>query len=127
MIKLRGFALGVVLAAGISSADAADSFYAGKTVTIITGYGAGGGYSAYSQIIAKYLGRHMPGNPAVIAQNMPGGGSVIAVNFVYNAAKADGLTIASVNMFNMYSDYMMKRSDVHYDLAKMPFVGNVRT
>ena len=67
------------------------------TVTIITGYGAGGGYSAYSQVIAKYLGRHIPGNPAVIAQNMPGGGSIIAVNYIYNVSKPDGLTIGSVN------------------------------
>jgi tripartite-type tricarboxylate transporter receptor subunit TctC len=123
----RGCALGVALAAGISGADAANSYYAGKTLTIITGYGAGGGYSAYSQVIAKYLGRHIPGNPAVIAQNMPGGGSIIAVNYIYNVSKPDGLTIGSVNMFNMYSDYMLKSEGVHYDLSRMKFVGNIRS
>ncbi|HWG05380.1 MAG TPA: tripartite tricarboxylate transporter substrate-binding protein [Beijerinckiaceae bacterium] len=126
MTKLRGFALSLILACGISSAGAAD-YYTGKTIALITGYGAGGGYSAYSQLVAKYLGRHIPGHPAVIAQNMPGGGSIVAVNYVYNAAKPDGLTIASVNMFNMYSDYMLKKSDVRYELPRMPFVGNLRT
>ena len=126
MFPLRGFVLGLVLAAAISSADAAD-YYAGKTLALITGYGAGGGYSAYSQIVARYLGRHIPGNPSVIAQSMPGSGSIIAVNYIYNVAKPDGMTIASINMFNMYSDYMLKKSDVHYDLSQMPFVGNLRT
>jgi tripartite-type tricarboxylate transporter receptor subunit TctC len=121
----------VILAAFISviwcSGAVSGQYFAGKTLTLITGYGAGGGYSAYSQALAKYLGRHIPGNPSVVTQEMPGAGSLVAANYIYNAARSDGLTIGLVNMFNLYSNYMFKAVGVHYDLTKMTFIGNVRS
>jgi tripartite-type tricarboxylate transporter receptor subunit TctC len=72
---------------------AAQEFYAGKTVQIVVGGPAGGGFDIYARIIARHLGKHVPGKPNVIVQNMPGAGMAIAANNVYRA-KPDGLTIA---------------------------------
>src|SRR5262245_36856125 len=82
--------LGFWLAA---AAIAQEPFYKGKTVRIIVGGSAGGGYDTYSRVIARHLGKHVPGNPTLVIENMPGAGTLIAANHVYNVAKPDGLTI----------------------------------
>jgi tripartite-type tricarboxylate transporter receptor subunit TctC len=120
------FMLGFVLA-GILPAHAAQPFYDGKTLTIIVGYPPGGGYAAYAQVLSKYLGKHIPGNPTVIVQHMPGGGSIVAANHLYNRAKPDGLTIGMVNMFNMYSSQIGKSEGVFFDVSKWSYIGNLRS
>lgn len=69
------------------------NFYQGKTVRIIVGLAPGGGFDTYARAIARHLGKHIPGNPAVIVDNMTGGGSLVAANYVYGASRPDGLTI----------------------------------
>lgn len=83
---------GAVLAAG-TAASAEDDFYAGKTIQLLIGFSAGGGYDIYGRTLARYLGRHIPGNPKILPQNMPGAGSLKLVNYLYNVAPPDGLTI----------------------------------
>src|SRR3954463_3983071 len=63
-----------------------DDFYRGKAITIIIPIGPGGAYDAYARLVARHLGRHIPGNPAIVARNMPGAGGVIASNHLYNVA-----------------------------------------
>src|SRR5262245_60483642 len=65
----------------------------GKTVRIVVGFSAGGGFDAYARAIARHLGKHVPGMPTVIVENMPGAGSLIAANYIYNTAKPEGITI----------------------------------
>ncbi|MBI2986501.1 MAG: hypothetical protein HYY45_07020 [Deltaproteobacteria bacterium] len=127
MKKAMPFVLGVSFILLVSLAQSAQPFYAGKTLTILVGYPPGGGYSAYAQVIARHLGKHIPGNPVVIVQHMPGGASIVAANHLFNRAKADGLTIGSLNMFNMYSNYVGKSEGVFYDLAKWSYIGNTRS
>ena len=74
-------------------ADAQANFYDGKTIRMIVGFTAGGGYDAYTRTIGRHMGKHIPGNPAIIVDNMPGAGSMISANYVFKAAKPDGLTI----------------------------------
>ena len=73
----------VVLILGVTSlctpAQAQDQFYAGKTVTLVVGYSAGGGYDQYARLLARHYGGHIPGNPTVIVQNMPGAASMTSV------------------------------------------------
>ncbi len=76
-------------------ADAVADFYKGRTITLIVGYGPGGGYDLFARLLARHLGRHVPGNPAVVVQNMPGAGSLRATNFLYAVAPRDGATIGS--------------------------------
>lgn len=72
---------------------AQEPFYKGKTVHIIVGFSPGGGFDTYARIIARHMGKHIPGGPTIIVENMPGAGSLIAANHGYNTAKPDGLTI----------------------------------
>lgn len=66
-----------------------DDFYEGKRLNIVVGASPGGGFDAYARLIARHLGKHIPGNPGVIVQNMPGAGGALAANYSYNVAKPD--------------------------------------
>ena len=77
-----------------AKADAVADFYRGKTVTLVVGYGPGGGYDVYARLVGRHLGRHIPGNPTVVVQNMPGAGSLRSVNWLNNLAPNDGTAIA---------------------------------
>lgn len=81
----------------MSPAHADTDFYKGKTVTVVTSTGPGGGYDLIARVIARHMPRHLPGQPNMIVQNMPGGGNVLATNFMYTVAPKDGTTIAVVN------------------------------
>jgi tripartite-type tricarboxylate transporter receptor subunit TctC len=76
-------------------ADAVADFYKGRTVTLIVGYGPGGGYDLFARLMARHLGRHIPGNPTVVVQSMPGAGSLRATNYLDAVAPRDGATIGS--------------------------------
>ena len=66
----------------------AQDFYAGKTIRIVVGFPAGGGFDTYSRILARHINKYIPGNPTVVVDNVTGAGSLIAANSVYKAAKA---------------------------------------
>ncbi|HET7393874.1 MAG TPA: hypothetical protein VFK25_08780, partial [Candidatus Binatia bacterium] len=74
-------------------AGAAAPYYEGKTIRLIVGFSAGGGFDTYSRVIGRHMGRHIPGNPSIVVENMTGAASLVAANHVYKIAKPDGLTI----------------------------------
>jgi tripartite-type tricarboxylate transporter receptor subunit TctC len=71
----------------------AQDFYKGKTIVLIVGTAAGGGFDTYSRMLARHFGKYVPGNPNIIVQNMPGAGQLIAANHLYNRSQPDGLTV----------------------------------
>ena len=71
-------------------------FYRGKTLQIDVGFGPGGGYDLWARTLARHIGAHLPGNPAVVVQNMPGAGSLTALSRLYGSAPKDGTVIAAV-------------------------------
>jgi tripartite-type tricarboxylate transporter receptor subunit TctC len=71
-------------------ADEATDFYRGKQVNLIISYGPGGGYDVYGRLIARHIGKYIPGNPTVVVQNMPGAGSLRGANYLYSLAPKDG-------------------------------------
>ena len=83
--------------AGVATADPVADFYRGKHVTMIVSYGPGAGYDVYGRLVAKYMGRYIPGNPTVIVQNMPGAGSLKGANYIYNVAPRDGTAFVQTN------------------------------
>jgi tripartite-type tricarboxylate transporter receptor subunit TctC len=97
--------------------------YAGKTVTIIVGYKAGGGYDATARLLARHLPKHIPGKPTMIVQNMPGANSLIAANHVYSVAKPDGLTIGTFNR-NLPIAQLTKVDGVEFDMQKFVWIGS---
>ena len=86
---------GALVAAATRPALAQDGFYRGKTVTIVVGYSAGGGYDQYARLVARHLGRHIPGQPTVIVQNMPGAASMTSVRHLDANAAKDGTVITT--------------------------------
>jgi tripartite-type tricarboxylate transporter receptor subunit TctC len=98
-------------------------FYQGKTITIVVGYLAGDGYDIWARLLAAHMGKHIPGNPNVMAQNMPGAGSMIAANYIYNVSKPDGLTMASIGP-SLYLDQLIGKKEVQFDWAKFGWVGS---
>jgi tripartite-type tricarboxylate transporter receptor subunit TctC len=85
----------VLMLASAAIAAAQESFYKGKTVTLVVGYSAGGGYDQYARLIARHFGRHIPGNPNVIVQNMPGAASMTAARYLDATAPKDGTVITT--------------------------------
>jgi tripartite-type tricarboxylate transporter receptor subunit TctC len=88
------FVSSIAVARGLA-ASAEQDFYRGKTIRIIVGFSAGGGFDQYSRIIARHMPRHIPGNPTMIVDNMAGAGSRLAANYLFKAAAPDGLTIGN--------------------------------
>jgi tripartite-type tricarboxylate transporter receptor subunit TctC len=114
-------ALLVALAAA-SSADAQSRVFEGKTIRIVVGFSAGGGYDTYSRTIARHLPRYIPGKPTVIVENMPGAGSMIAANYLYKVAKPDGLTIGNV-AGGLVLAQVLGQPGIEFDARKFPWVG----
>jgi tripartite-type tricarboxylate transporter receptor subunit TctC len=72
-----------------------EQFYKGKNINLIIGYSAGGGYDTYARLLARHLGKHVPGNPTIVPQNMTGAGSLRAAAYIYSAAPKDGTAIGT--------------------------------
>ena len=103
-------------------AHAQDSFYKGKTVRIIVGAAAGGGYDTYSRTLARHMGKHIPGNPTFIVENMPGAGFLISANHMYNVAKPDGLTIGHF-IGGLFLQQLLGKEGIQFDARKFGYVG----
>ncbi len=98
---MRGaaFIAGSILAMTCVAHAAAQSSepYAGRTVSVIIGFGPGGGYDTWGRMVARHIGKHLPGKPTVIAQNMPGGGSYVAASQLYSVAPKDGTVFGLIS------------------------------
>ena len=124
LIRIRGLLavlVGLVLIAGVAHA-AADDFYKGKTIRIIVGFAAGGGFDTYSRAIARHMGKHIPGNPTFLVENMTGAGSLIAANHVYKVAKPDGLTIGHF-IGGLIMQQVMGGPGIEFDARKFALIG----
>jgi tripartite-type tricarboxylate transporter receptor subunit TctC len=120
--------LQLVLAPSISVAQFGgandDDFFRGKTVTIIIPIGPGGAYDAYARLIARHLGKRLPGNPTIIARNMPGAGGVIASNYLYNVAPQDGTTLEIITS-SFANEQLFGNPQIKYDARKFLAVGRL--
>jgi len=98
-------------------------FYRGRNVTIIVGYSSGGGYDTYTRILARHLGKHIPGNPSVVVQNMPGAGSLKLTNYLYNIAPKDGSTIGIFSR-GMAMEPLIGGTNVAFDSTKLTWLSS---
>ena len=122
---LTPWSAGLILAGLVASADAqsVENFYRGRTVTIVVGFGVGGGYDIHGRVLARHLGKHIPGNPTVVAQNMVGAGSLRAANFLYAAAPKDGTTLG-VFARGMAMEPLIGASDARFDSRNFTWLGS---
>lgn len=107
--------------AGYDEKAVAD-FYRGKTVTILVGHSAGGGFDTYARTIARHLSKHIPGNPNILVTNMPGAGTMISLNHMYNSGARDGTLINSFDGGLVPSQIYGSKS-VQFDLTKLSYLG----
>ena len=105
-----------------ASAHAQDNFYQGKTLRIIVGASAGGGYDTYSRTIAKHMSKHIAGNPGIVVDNMPGAGFLISANHMYKVAKPDGLTIGHF-IGGLFLQQLLGKPGVEFDARKFEYMG----
>ena len=106
----------------LEQAFAQANFYQGKTIRIIVGYQPGDNHDQYARTYARFMGRHIPGNPTFVVQNMPGAGSMIAANHIYTMTKPDGLTLGSFGGALIMAQ-ITGRKEVQFDWAKYGWIG----
>lgn len=99
-------------------------FYKDKTIRIVVGFTSGGLYDQYARLLARHMGKYIPGNPSIIVQNMPGAGSLTSTNYVYSVAKPDGLTLGMPGS-GIYLDQLLGRKEATFDVAKLAWIGSI--
>ena len=112
-----------LLAVPALAQDSVADFYRGKTVKILVGFGPGGSSSFYAEILARFMGRHMPGNPNFIAQHMPGAGGVIVANYIAQRAPRDGTEFA-IAARTFAFEPQLGNKNAQFDPLKLTWIGN---
>ena len=105
-------------------AESVEDFYRGKNITMVIGYSVGGGYDLYGRLVARYLGRHIPGQPNIVPQNREGAGSMRAAIYIYNAAPKDGTVIGT---FSRSMSVAPLLQEAPFDASKFSWLGSVST
>jgi tripartite-type tricarboxylate transporter receptor subunit TctC len=112
----------IFIACSVERALAQANFYEGKAIRFIVGFTAGGGYDAYTRMLSRHMGKHIPGNPSMIVENMPGAGSMISANYTFKAARPDGLTIGHF-IGGLFLQQLLSKPGIEFDAAKFQFIG----
>lgn len=121
-MALMGLLLLLSLVFAPGGAAVAQDFYAGKNIRIIVGGSAGGGFDTYARLIARHMGRQIPGNPNLVVENMTGAATRIAAKYLFSAAQPDGLTFGIFNGYLLLGRVLgMKGLD--FDVRKFEWVG----
>ena len=108
-----------------ASAQSPAEFFKGQTVTIYVGLSAGGGYDLNARLVARHIGKYIPGNPTVVVKNMPGGGGLVMTNFLANAAPKNGLHIGAPQRGVPFEPMLGDASNAKFDPLKLNWVGSV--
>lgn len=131
MAQVGKFPAGALLAltlattAGASaSAEPVADFYTGKTIQLLIGFSPGGGYDLYGRMIARHMGRHIPGNPKLVPQNMPGAGSLKALNYLYGVAPKDGTALAHFAPGVLFEPLLGHPEGAQFDATKLTWLGS---
>jgi len=121
---LRSLLLFAALAApaGIAEADGVADFYKGRSVSMIIGYSVGGGYDAYARLLARYIGRHIPGEPSIVPQQMTGAGSLRAANYIFSVAPKDGSVLGT---FSRSTGIAPLLGQAEFDSRKFTWLGSM--
>jgi tripartite-type tricarboxylate transporter receptor subunit TctC len=107
--------------------DAVEQFYRGKTINIYVGSAVGGGgYDGYARLLARHLGKYIPGNPIILPQNMPGAGSNKAAGFVYGQAPKDGTAIGAIQPGAVLAP-LLSDQPVQHDSKKFIYLGSANS
>jgi len=118
------FAAAMVLLPQVCAAQPADQFFKGKTINLYIGFGASGTYDYYGRLVARFMGRHIPGHPTIIAQSMPGSGSLRAANFLFSAAPKDGTALGVITQTTAIED-ALRSPGAQFKAAEFNWIGRM--
>jgi tripartite-type tricarboxylate transporter receptor subunit TctC len=121
LLVLTGAWIGL---APVASRAAEEITFKGQKITILIGYGTGGSYDTYGRMASRFLGKYLPGNPIVIAQNMTGAGSLAAANYVYNIAPKDGTVLGVIGQ-TIPVDQLFDSAGKRFESAKFTWIGRM--
>ena len=117
-----------VLSAAILTAEASaqtpEQFYAGKTIDFVIGYPPGGSNDTFGRLLARHLGKHIPGKPAIVPKNQPGAGSFLAVNTIFNVSPKDG-TVIGIGAPTIPLDEKLGTQGVRFKTAELNWIGRI--
>jgi tripartite-type tricarboxylate transporter receptor subunit TctC len=118
-------ALAAMIAAGTpAAAQSVERFYRDRPISMIVGFAPGGGYDAYTRVLARHIGRHIPGNPQVIIQNMPGAASLKSVQYLDSGAPRDGSVIAAFNS-GLLTESLVSAEKIQFKFSDVAWVGSI--
>ncbi|MGH6769294.1 MAG: Bug family tripartite tricarboxylate transporter substrate binding protein [Xanthobacteraceae bacterium] len=113
-----------ILVCGEAAAQSGAALYAGKQIRMVISSGVGGGYDAYARALARYIGKYIPGNPGIVAQNMPGASGITATNWAYSVAPRDGTVIlATYNA--LLAEPLYGNPSARFDPLKLVSIGSI--
>ena len=128
LARVAARVLGMLVLLGMPAAavqaDAVADFYRGRTINLVVGFGPGGGYDLCARLVARHIGRYIPGSPTVVVQNMPGAGSLRAASFIYAAAPKDGATIGTFDRYIPLVAVLGNVPGVRIDPRKFVWLGS---
>src|SRR5712671_3756940 len=119
ILAIFSLIIGAVSPAG---AESVEDFYRGKSITLAIGYSVGGGYDLYGRLLARHIGKYIPGQPAVVPQNREGAGSLRAAIYIYNAAPKDGTVIGTFSRSMAVAPLL---TDAPFDATKFTWLGSI--
>jgi len=120
--RMKLFLVAIFCTALVAPAYGAAPYYEGKTIKLIVGFSAGGGFDTYSRLIGRHLSKHIPGNPSIVVENMTGAASLLAANHVYKVAKPDGLTILNFHG-NQVINQVIGKPGIEFDARRFEYIG----
>lgn len=112
-----------IVPASSGYAQSVAEFYRGKTVALVIGYTVGGAYDVYARLVARHMGRHIPGNPTVVPRNMEGAGSIRASNWIYSIAPKDGTVFGTVSR-GVGTDTLLQTPGAQFEADKLTWIGS---
>jgi tripartite-type tricarboxylate transporter receptor subunit TctC len=122
-VRVVAVAMTIVAACGSASGQSAADFYKGRNVDLYIGYSVGGAYDLYARILARHIGKHIPGNPTVVPKNMEGAGSLRLANWLYNVAPKDGSVFGIIGRGTGF-DPLLGNKAAQFDGNKFTWVGS---
>ena len=122
-IQVLAVGLTVLLGALPAFAQNPAEFYKGRTIELDIGLSVGGGYDAYARMLARTMGKYIPGNPAIVPKNMEGAGSMRLANYLYNAAPRDGTTFGTINRGTPFEP-LLGNKGAQFDASRFAWIGS---
>src|SRR5437763_9809653 len=105
-----------------AAAEPGEAFFKGKTINFYIGFAGGGSYDYYARLVARFIGKHIPGNPTVVAQTMAGAGSFQLANFLFTAAPRDGTAMGTITQ-TVALEEALHSPGVRYKAAEFTWIG----